>query len=101
MENCKQSQKTVPRVYKRLQSSLVSLAQTWLGRSPPRKTSGHDGISDWDPYGQTTVLLPLNIPYACSLFIGGRKWEMGDLVVDSQCHIRCRYENTSVLSIIK
>ena len=37
MQNCKQSLKVVPKVYKGLQSSLVSLAWLWSGRSLPKR----------------------------------------------------------------
>ena len=47
--NCKWSFNVVSKVYNRLQSSFVSLAWLWSGRSLLRGTSGSAGTLDWGP----------------------------------------------------
>ena len=50
------------KVYNRLQSSFVSLAWPWSGRSPPKGTSGSGGTLDWGPMWQgSQSLLPPHI----------------------------------------
>ena len=58
---CRQSQKVVPKVYKGLQSSFVSLAGLDQVGHPPRGTSVCTGTLDWGPMWSGPSPHPPNI----------------------------------------
>ena len=67
-------------------SHLPSFGQVGYPQGEPVGMMGHQtGTHVVRPQSSSHQIFP----YACSLLMGGREWEMGALVVDVECHIRC------------